>query len=341
MQTLTINGIAQLVRAGRAHGLNPEQVLNDSGISLSMLEDPKSTIRPDQEFRVIHNLLGMMGAPHLGLIIGQQYPLSVLGVLGVAVPFAEDVRSAILFFLRYIRLSYTYFSVRFEEQTSSAHLVLEEARDLGDLRRYFVDRDLAFVMTIFRDQFPFLNEFHPLKVKLGYPAPADTLCYRNFFGCEVEFLPGASRLEMPIELLSIKLPNANMLTLKLLEESCAEISQRLGSQRGIAEQVRQTLRKQVRCPPSMECLSEQFACSARTLRRQLKLEGAQYQQLLNEVRNQEAKKLLMETPWSIEKIAEALGYSESASFIHAFQGWNGLSPKRFRRQVDPQGESDR
>ena len=30
------------------------------------------------------------------------------------------------------------------------------------------------------------------------PAPADTSVLPEFFGCEVEFLPGASRLEMPI-----------------------------------------------------------------------------------------------------------------------------------------------
>ncbi|HNL80312.1 MAG TPA: AraC family transcriptional regulator, partial [Agitococcus sp.] len=35
--------------------------------------------------------------------------------------------------------------------------------------------------------------------------------------------------------------------------------------------------------------------------------------------------------FSVDYIAEQLGYSESAAFIHAFQRWTGKSPSVFRK----------
>ena len=44
-----------------------------------------------------------------------------------------------------------------------------------------------------------------------------------------------------------------------------------------------------------------------------------------------ARRLLGEQRLPIARIAEALGYSETASFRHAFQRWSGTSPSRYRR----------
>ena len=43
-----------------------------------------------------------------------------------------------------------------------------------------------------------------------------------------------------------------------------------------------------------------------------------------------AKLLLHETEWPIYRIADTLGFSETASFRHAFVRWSGVSPSQFR-----------
>ena len=48
------------------------------------------------------------------------------------------------------------------------------------------------------------------------------------------------------------------------------------------------------------------------------------------VRIERAKLLLNETEWPIYKIAETLGFSETASFRHAFVRWSGVAPSQFR-----------
>ena len=53
-------------------------------------------------------------------------------------------------------------------------------------------------------------------------------------------------------------------------------------------------------------------------------------ELLDELRFERAKQLLAEKHHAIYQIAEELGFSESASFRHAFQRWSGVPPSQFR-----------
>jgi len=71
-------------------------------------------------------------------------------------------------------------------------------------------------------------------------------------------------------------------------------------------------------------------CSERTLRRHLQALGSSYQQLLDELRFERAKHLLHEARLPIHRIAEELGFSETASFRHAFLRWSGVAPSHFR-----------
>jgi AraC-like DNA-binding protein len=96
------------------------------------------------------------------------------------------------------------------------------------------------------------------------------------------------------------------------------------------QRVREALASQLAAPPGLEQLAQQMHCSPRTLRRHLQELGTHYQELLDELRFERAKALLAQEEWPIYRIAEALGFSESASFRHAFQRWSGVAPSRFR-----------
>ena len=58
--------------------------------------------------------------------------------------------------------------------------------------------------------------------------------------------------------------------------------------------------------------------------------GCSYQELLDELRFEQAKQMLCEDQLPIYQIAEALGFSETASFRHAFVRWSGVAPSQFR-----------
>lgn len=332
MKTLTINGIAQLIKIGSEYGLSSCVLLKDSDISKAMLSDPYASIQPAQEFRVIRNLQAATGFEDLGLIVGKRFHLSVLGVLGATVPTASTVREAIKLFIEYIQLSYTYFKVSFEETNAGGKIILADQYDLGDLRRFFIDRDTMFTVNAFRELFPQSNNINSICVKLGYEKPLDQSKHSQALQCALEFSEGSTYITLSKQLLEQILPQSNELTLKLLEQQCKEISQKLSGSQTLAEQIQQALLETIRAPLSLEDIAQTLGLSSRTVRRKLSIEGANYKQLLMSLRENEAKRLLKETSWSVEKIAEHLGYSETSGFNHAFKKWTGLSPNQYRKQ---------
>ncbi len=70
--------------------------------------------------------------------------------------------------------------------------------------------------------------------------------------------------------------------------------------------------------------------SPRTLQRRLGEANTSYQQLLDQVRHDRARRLLRSTPLEMGEIAFLLGYEELNSFYRAFHNWEGVTPTRWR-----------
>ena len=58
-----------------------------------------------------------------------------------------------------------------------------------------------------------------------------------------------------------------------------------------------------------------------------------YGYLMN-VRMNHAMKMLLETPYTVEEIAEYCAFCSSANFIRAFRQTTGTTPKKFRRLIN-------
>lgn len=82
---------------------------------------------------------------------------------------------------------------------------------------------------------------------------------------------------------------------------------------------------------SIENVAEYLHMSDRTLKRQLAAEGTSFSTLVDEVRYRHATSLLSRTDYSLEQIADELGYSDVANFSRAFKRWSGRSPSNWRK----------
>jgi AraC-like DNA-binding protein len=82
--------------------------------------------------------------------------------------------------------------------------------------------------------------------------------------------------------------------------------------------------------PSIQAVAKDLCVSARTLQRRLEEEGTSYQQVLDGVRQDTARRLLTSTDLEPGEIAFLLGFEELNSFTRAFQGWEGATPVRWR-----------
>jgi len=84
--------------------------------------------------------------------------------------------------------------------------------------------------------------------------------------------------------------------------------------------------------PSSKEISKQLNISEQTLRRKLNLEGVNYQQIKDNLRQTIANNLLNNSNLTIAKISKQLNYSESRAFTRAYKQWTNLNPKEYRNQ---------
>ncbi|HWY25659.1 MAG TPA: helix-turn-helix transcriptional regulator, partial [Nevskia sp.] len=131
-------------------------------------------------------------------------------------------------------------------------------------------------------------------------------------------------------LLDAPLPQANEPSRRMAEEQCRLLLTARKARSGLAERVRDRILRQPGQMPQMNAVAGELLLTPRTLRRRLLEEGTSYKALTDEVRETLAEELLSAAKLSVEQIAERLGYSEAASFIHAFKRWKGRPPHRYR-----------
>jgi AraC-like DNA-binding protein len=77
--------------------------------------------------------------------------------------------------------------------------------------------------------------------------------------------------------------------------------------------------------------------TGRSFRRQLATEHTSFRALLDKARYLKAASYLQNEQFSIDYIAQQLGYSEAAAFNHAFLRWSGMSPSAYRNKTSFSG----
>lgn len=156
--------------------------------------------------------------------------------------------------------------------------------------------------------------------------------YAEGFACELHFERERSAIGFAAEWLERPLPLADPVTHREMLEQCRRQNIDLAARRAWLDKVRAILAERLQDPPGLEELARRLNCSSRSLRRHLQPQRTSYQQLLDELRFARAKELLQSGDMPIYRIAEELGFSETASLRHAFQRWSGQPPSHFRAE---------
>lgn len=335
-RALSILAVADLVAWRQQQGEALATMLEGTGIPPEALHNPQALISPLQEQAFFRGWLARDGRPHLGLIVGARYRLAHFGHLGLILPHAATGRQAIEFFLRFINLSYTHFHP--EVDVAHGTLSLHGGQHLGSLRRFYLDRDIAFTVALLKAFLP--PGYAPLRriCVEHQPAPealaADTALYTHALGAPVQWGAPLTQLHIDPRQLDTPLPEANALLVQMLQPQCEAREAQVLPTHTVSwtQRVREALaRHPDGAPwPDADAVAQGLRCSKRTLRRQLALEGAHFQALSDAERSQRARQWLEGSTHELHTVATALGYSEPAALIRAYKRWFGVTPRQGR-----------
>lgn len=331
-----------LAESLRAIGEDPDPVLARFGLDARRL-DPTGLLDRELEIRVNEAFAESLRDPLSGLKAGSSLGIGTYGPFTLLLLTAENVLADIRAAIEFEALTLLFGGLAFEPGPRNSSLLLRPARLAGKAFRFRADLEIAGTRKLMRDLDATAQVGTvPVRIVMPYAKPADAAAYEQAFGCPMDWGGREARFELANETLHRRLATADPHAHAILRVQCHRMKVELDRHGpGVAAQVRSHLAACAGAYPSSAEAAALLGLSERSLRRALSAEQASFRGLLDEVRLGKAIGLLRDARMPIEQIAQQLGYSEPAAFIHAFKRWTGSSPAAFRRNDAKAGIASR
>ncbi|BFM06191.1 AraC family transcriptional regulator [Halioxenophilus aromaticivorans] len=173
-------------------------------------------------------------------------------------------------------------------------------------------------------------------VHLNYSRPTHGSDYRFMFPpAEIQFDRVQSFCELLFDrsLLSLPIKQGQEDLLLFLRRPLFNILMNAYSEQSWTARTRTALQSLLYTRPNLEAVAEHLDIHPKRLRRRLKNEGIEYQDLKDQLRRDIAINALTQSGESIEGIAELTGFAETSTFTRSFKRWTGVTPYTYRRKV--------
>lgn len=309
------------------YGIPLARCLRGTGIEPGALTDPDAEITAGQELLLMTNILDEIDdAEGLGLEAGARYRITTAGIWGLAVLASRTVAEAVAVGMSCVGLTYVCTNLSYSEATSELSF---QDWDLPErLRRFVLERDTVAALAIWVEGLNRPVELHRLDLRL--PTPARPEKFEAAFGRMPRFGAEHTVIGFDPAIAMEAMPQASPLTARVSEQYCRQLLQRRHAWTGVKGRVRELILRDPRTPLSQVAAAKALGVSVRTLRRQLDEEATNFRAVVAQTNHHLAEELLR-GGFSVDQVADRLGYSDATSFTHAFTRWTGSPPGRWAR----------
>lgn len=313
----------------RKRGFTQEQILAGSRLDWQTLHSENRLLSLEQMGRLVMQAETLSGCQWLGLEVGAMTQVAAHGQLGYAAVASPDLRRLIGVIQRFSPLRLSGLDLQGAENGQRFEMLALERVEMQRIRE-FIYGNLATISLRLLETASGTLDLQQLRFAFPFAEPQWAEEYRKLLGPNIEFGAPVYRFSLPLEWLDWPCLTADAELARLALRDCEYQLQHLNQSNGWSGRVRQRLLATEGCYPTLDELAEEFHLSTRTLIRRLRDEGNQYQQLLDQVRQELACWLLVHTDLSVEAVAERLGYSDTSNFSRTFRRWLGMPPNAFR-----------
>lgn len=313
-------------------GVTDEDLLGPFGLDRQALLETHDRLPLTVVNDVVIRALALTDEPALPFHVGMQMKISTHGFIGFAAMTADNVAQALELVQRFSELR--LLGVQIRTEVTAGQAVLDISTDLtlqplrnavlaalmvgfGQMAQVVTGQTLYGIAEIEIPEIPRYRELaYRLPAQIRYNQPHNRILF------------DASYLELPLLM-------SDTVSMQLAVKQCENELAALGHFSPFVREVRQLVFDPATGFRSLEAVAELLNQSERTLKRQLAQEGTTYSDILEDLRRQEAMRLLLQTQDSLERVAEALGYSDVANFNRAFKRWTGTTPAQYRKAQQP------
>jgi len=315
-----------------ALGAKPELIARNAGLDLALLTVPDALLPVATYYRLQEQFREQTGNPDFGLLSGRVSYMENTHLLLYLASASQTLRDWLNMLPSVASLLGDVGSIKVARHRDHFALEWHPLRPPDPLRCVVTD-SLLSATALQMDGYCLLP-VRPRRVDLSYPRPDNLDVLRATFGAPLYFDQPVSALHYDWAMLDN--PQLHVST-RFYDAVVQEFSAFFSDDASVADPFSLSLHTAIRrllpaggC--SIDSIAGEMNISRRTLQRRLKERDTNFQQLLQQVKSNLARKYLEDKSLSIIEIALLLGYGDPSSFSAAFKSWSGLTPTEFRRQ---------
>ena len=314
-----------------SQGLDVQRLLHGAEINSTELDQPGARVGADAMIRLWDLAIHASGNPALGIDRELVARFVNFDVVGHAMLSSPDLRSGLDSLSRYLALISDATTVELEDERPHSWLVLGH---IGNTLRVPRQRQEHAILTLLiLCNWLTRRDVRPLAAEFIFAQPACELPYRKAFDCPLRFGQATTRLLLADTDLATPLPSRSPAMLALHERLMDEQLSHLGNTT-ISNKVREQLMQRLgHGEPRREDIASFLALTDRPLQRRLRAKDPSYQQLLDEVRCELARKYLAQDKLPLSAMADLLGFGDQSNFFRACKRWFGVPPGEYRKAL--------
>lgn len=328
------NTVATILDALQREGIPEGSSLKGAQLAPRALHSYRTKVSLNQVLQVCRNAAKLSRDPHFAFHAGLRFHVSTFGMYGFALLSCTSHRLAVSIATRYQLLATPLVELSFREEHGRgiwSFVPRLQPSEPSGVARFVIPLTLGILLSVQRELLG--TSFAPSEVHVPLAAHGEAAFYEQMLGCRVRFDCPQSEFIFPAAWLDRPKDLGNALAQQETVKLCDELMEQLRLRAGIAGQVREFLLEGHMRPTRCPAVAKHLHMTERTLRRKLREERTSFRKLVDELRMHLALKYLRDTDLTIQEIAHAVGFSEDASFRHAFRRWSKVPPRRFRARM--------
>ncbi|NIB41697.1 AraC family transcriptional regulator [Pseudomaricurvus alkylphenolicus] len=323
--------IRALLRHDKALGINSEELLEEIGIPIDVLNEGSSVrISTNKYSQLVRRVWEISGDEGFGMT---RYPCQV-GLFDLMIRYVlqfetlEIVMREVCRFYRTVGAGF-HFELDYTEDRVGFVVVLAEPE--LDVDHFLTE----LVMTTMHRLFCWITDRRIALIESTfiYPRPEYAGAYADLFPGDCSFNSESNGFYFDKNCLNYQVVRNWKEAKAFMGESPAGFITIPGSDDSMTTKLKGILISEYKKDngfPELSAIARMLSLTEQTIRRKLIKENTNYQQIKTEIRRDIAIDKLVHSEQSVADIGFHIGFVEPSSFARAFHRWVGLSPSDYR-----------
>lgn len=326
--------IRNILFAATTYGEAYDNLRVQAGFTDKEISDSSETVEWQKAAKLFDLLADLTNNEQIGLALGFETGLSMLGMLGFMMQASKNLEEALTVYCRFGYMVCPMITFHYYKEGNKAIIELNQnpvwKNTYPRNARIGVDHTIASI--VHHTRLLTGKSIFPEAVELEFGKIAVD-AYKQALHCQVLFNAPIHKLVYDASVMTTPVITSDVSLFEMFQEILAQ-KKAIMMQTNCTEAVKNLLLMQFKGQiPTVEEAAAAMDMTPRTLQRKLTEENTSYRNIAGEVKKELAIHLMKNPGTSITEVAEVLGYGDLPAFRRAFKTWTKATPKEVKRQL--------